>query len=165
MAKKISWQQRQAELKKAAIIEIQNRPSGESPTSAARRISKAYSGKRLPEGKRMRLSLTSLARLWREWKKNPTDAVFDLNYDGGASPLIQPWISLLLTDYAIHNGLNIPQAYKRLKSAAPDLPFVSRTMRRHLSDADQKRIAMAVRLRKQQGDLDEKTKKLTGGKP
>ncbi len=166
MAKKISWQQRQSELKRAAIIEVLNAiTSGEALESAADKISSHYNGKRLPNGKNLRLSSEHLKRLWYKWKKNPSETVFNLNYDGGPSTLIQPWISHLLTVYAIHYELSIPQAYDRLKEIDTGLPFVSRTMRRHISDTDQKRIRKAVQLRKEQAALDLEKGKLTGGKP
>ncbi len=164
MTNQVPWEQRQAELKKAAIVEVLNAvTSGESLESAARRISRAYNRKRLPEGRRLRLSFSTLKRLWYEWKKDPRDSVFDLHYVPNNLSVIRPWISHLLTDYAIHHGLNIPKAYEALKAIDPNLPFVSVTMRRRLSNADQKRIAKAVQLRKRKNALDKELKTLTGG--
>ncbi|MCF7849732.1 MAG: hypothetical protein K9M45_12855 [Kiritimatiellales bacterium] len=164
--KNASWQQRQAELKKAAIVEILHAvTSGESLASAAKRISKSYGGKRLPEGKRLHLSSYSLKRLWYLWKKNPSDSVFDLNYaDGNIQSVIKPWVGHLLTDYAISHGLTIPLAYKQLKAADPDLPFSSRNMRRHLSGADQKRIGKAVALRKELNAIKSELETIKGGR-
>ncbi len=160
-----TWQRRQAELKKAAIVELLNASiSGESQEAAARRIASAYNGRRLPEGKRLRLSAEHLKRLWREWKKNPDDSVFDLNYAGPeVQSVITPWIAFLIVDIAVVRGLTIPQAYARIKQACPDLPFHERTLRRHISDADKKRIAKAVKLHRQADAVYKEKKKLTGG--
>lgn len=162
-AKKMTWQQCQAELKRAAIVDLLNRPQDESLSAAARRISKSYNGKRLPQGKRLKLSATSLKRLWYRWKPNPSDEVFDLHYAPAQLSVVQPWICHLFTHFAASSGLTLPQAYERLKAADPTLPFSSRTLRRHLPAGDQMRIAEALKLHRQQVVLDRKKTKFFEG--
>ncbi|MDF7808717.1 hypothetical protein P4E94_14810 [Pontiellaceae bacterium B12219] len=164
MANRKTWQQRQAELKKDAIVEILNRPKGESVLASIRRISAAYNGKRLPDNKRLRLSVRSLIRIWYLWKKNPVDSVFDVNYAGPeVQPSIAPWAKLLIVEFAVTHGFTIPQAHARLSKAVPDLPFCERTLRRHISEADRKRIAKAIKLKKGKAALVREEEVLNAG--
>ena len=165
MAKKISWQQRAAEHRKAAVLNVDNRPDGESIQKACRRVAAKYNGRCLPGGKRLSMSKHTLCRIYRRWKCDESDAAFDFKYNPHKPSVIHPWIGHLLAEYAIHHGLNIPQAHQRLASSGHDLPIHNRTMRRHISVADQQRIAKAVKLHRRQRLLDKEKTKLTGGKP
>ncbi len=164
MATKKTWQQRTAEHRKAAVLDILRRPVGESENAAIPRIAAKYNGRNLPNGKHLKLSGSTLRRLWYAWKKEPSDRVFDLHFSGAAAQsIIQPWVGHLFADYAVSRGLSIPRAYRELKAATPDLPFSLRTVSRHLSARARKRIGKATVLRKKQNDLNKQWKTLTQG--
>lgn len=162
--KKKTWQQRTAELRKAAVLDILRRPAGESENEAILRVTAKYTGRNLPGRKQLKLSNSTMRRIWYNWKRNPSDAVFDLHFsDSVNQSVLQPWISHLFTDYATHHKLTAAQAYRALKAATPDLPFSLRTVQRHISAADRARIAKALTLRKKINDLEQELKTLTEG--
>jgi hypothetical protein len=164
MATKKTWQQRQAEHKKSAVLDILHRPAGESENKAITRVSAKYNGRTLPGRKQLKLSPSSLRRIWYAWKKNRSDSVFALNFSGAPGKSVaQPWVCFLFADYAVNHGLCIKQAYRELKAARPDLPFSLSIIQRHLSAADRARIAKALTLRKKLNDLELELETITEG--
>jgi hypothetical protein len=102
MATKKTWQQRQAEHKKAAVLEILRRPAGESENEAIPRVAAKYNGRNLPKRKHLKLSPATLRRIWYNWKKEPSDAVFDLHFAEAVNQsVIQLWVIHLFTAYAV----------------------------------------------------------------
>lgn len=161
---KKTWLQRQAEHKKAAVLDILHRPAGESENEAIPRIAAKYNGRNLPRRKQLKLSRSTLRRLWYAWKKEPSDSIFDLKFSGAPEKSVaQPWVCFLFTDHAVNHGLGIRQAYRELKAACPDLPFSLSIIQRHLSAADRARIVKAVTLRKKLNDVEKELKTITTG--
>lgn len=161
---KKSWMDRAAEHRKAAVMEVVNRPGGESIEKACRRIAAKYNGRCLPGGRHLKLSKDGLKRFYNRWKREESDAVFDFNYTPNCLSVIRPWVGHLLAEYAVAHALTIPQAHRRLKEVDPDLPFHEHTMRRHISEADQRRIKKAAELRRREAALYKEKQKLTGGR-
>ena len=162
-APKANWMDRAAEHRKAAVLEVENRPDGETIEKACRRVAAKYNGRSLPGGKHLNMSKDSLKRFYNRWQREESDSVFDFNYVPNCLSVIRPWIGHLLAEYAIAHGLNTAQAYRRLKTIDPDLPFSDYTMRRHITATDHKRIKKAVQLRKRKKDIDQEINTLTQG--
>lgn len=164
MATKTTWQQRTKEHRKAAVLDILHRPANEPELDAIKRIAGSYNGRNLPSGKQLKLSWSTLRRLWYAWKKSPSDAVFDLKFSGAPEKSVaQPWLCFLFTDYAVNRGICIKQAYQDLKAASPDLPFSLSIIQRHLSAADRAQIAKAIKLHKKLTDVEQELKTITTG--
>lgn len=161
---KPNWQQRSAELKKAAVLEILRRSAMESELSAIKRVARKYNGRNLPGGKNLRLSIPTLRRLWYAWKANPSDSVFDLHYVEGQRKEMPVWQVKLMEAFAIQHGLSLGELHTHLKALDSDFPYSRDSFYRHLSEETKQRIAKAVKLRKAQEALDLEKEKLTGGK-
>lgn len=163
MAKKISWQQRSAEHKKAAVLEILHRPASESENAAIPRVAKKYNGRNLPEGKKLRLSKSTLKRVWYLWKADPSDKVFNLNYPEVSREPMAPWLVELLEFYAIESKCSVRDLHRRLKAKDPDLPFSKDGFYRHIPSESRSRISAAAKIWRKAESLYQEWKKLTGG--
>jgi len=150
MTKNISWQQRTAEHKKAAVLEILHRPASESENVAIPRVAKKYNGRNLPEGKKLRLSKSTLRRLWYSWKADPSDKVFNLHYPEGQRVSMAPWVIELLESYAMQHGCTIRELQLQLRAADPGFPFSKDSLYRHLPPDTRQRIAAISKLHRKQ---------------
>ncbi len=149
MATKMTWQQRAIEHRKAAVLEVVNRPEGEPVRRAIKRISAKYNGRTLPGGKHLKLARPTLRSLFYAYKAEASEKAFDFHYATPFSqPSLHPWIIRLFVDYAIHHGFSILHAHRALKVGKDAFPFSVRSVYRHLSATDRQRINRAVALRK-----------------
>lgn len=161
---KKNWQQRRAEHLKAAVMDVLHRPAGETENKAIPRVAAQRNGRNLPGRKHLKLSAATLRRIWYLWKKDPSDAVFNLHSAGADNQsVIQPWVLHLFTAYAVQRGIGIHQAYRELHAADPGLPFSLRTLQRHLPAADRARIAEAMKLHKNRIKIEQQIKTVTTG--
>lgn len=164
MKSKQTWQQKTVEYRRAAVVEILNRPAGESQQAAIRRIARKYNGRNLPAGKHLRLSPNTLRTIWYRWKKDPSDKAFELHYAPPVTlPQFKPWMVRLFVEYAVFHGLSAIQAHKQISASPEGFPFSLRTVSRHLSAADRARIAKAITLRKKIRIATEELKTITQG--
>jgi hypothetical protein len=148
MKAKKTWQERAAEHRKAAVLEVVNRPKGEPIRRATKRISAKYNGRTLPGKKHLKLAESTLRRLFYKWKKDHAETVFAFHYVTPAVPsTVHPWIMRLFVDYAVHNGLLAFTAHKELQQTSA-FPFSVKTVYRHLSTTDRQRISRATALHK-----------------
>lgn len=162
--KKKTWQQRRTDYFKAAIRDIELRPKGETVNKAIPRIAAKYNGRNLPGRKNLKMRPATLKRIWFEYKKYRSDAVFDLNFRPVQNETaVQPWVRALFTGFAASQGISLPQAYSDLKEDCPDLPFSMRTVQRHLSDSEREQINRAVARRKKLDRLGREIEAITKG--
>jgi hypothetical protein len=163
MSIKPNWQTRSAEQKKAAVLEVLRRPANESENKAIPRIAKKYNHRKLPDGKILRLSKTTLRRLYYAWKADPSDKVFALNYAKGSREPMDPWLVELLEFYAIESKCSVSDLSRRLKAKDPSFPFSRDGLFRHLPAESRNRIFTAAKLWRKAESLYQEWKKLTGG--
>ena len=164
-ATKKNWRQRAAEHRKAAVLEIFNRPEGESISKAICRVSKRYNGRPLPGGKRLRLSAATLKRLWYAWKADPSDKIFNINYPERSRESMPPWLVELIEFYAIESKCTLMSLHRRLVDKDPGFPFGMRRLYRHVPAETRNRIAASARKWRQAEALYRKLEKITGEKP
>lgn len=164
MKQQKTWQQKTADYRKAAVVEILNRKDRETEQQAIRRVSRKYNGRSLSGGKYLRLSAPTMRRLWYAWKKAPADSVFELHFSPSpCQPTFRPWVCRLFIEYAIGRGLTVSQAYAALKAETPSFPFSIRTVRRHLKRGDLDRINRAPVLRGRIMNLKQELETITKG--
>ena len=161
MKSKVSWHERAAEHRRAAIMDILQRPWPESELQAIKRVSSKYNGRTLPGGKHLHLSVPTLKRIWYRWKANPSESAFDYSYPSGQRDPMPVWQVKLLESFAIHHGLTLMGLHRHLQKHDPEFPFSKDAFYRHLPIETKLRIAKAVKLRKRQAALDLEKQKLT----
>lgn len=157
MASKKSWTDRTIEFRRAAVMEIQNRPKKESAAKAIARVSAKYNGRALPGGKHLHLSSASLKRIWNRWNSCRSDAALKVLQTGGQRKPIPRWTQILFEFYAMQNGLSLGKLFDRIKAADPSIPWTKSGFYRQFSRETRQRIAHAARLRKRQAALDKET--------
>jgi hypothetical protein len=163
MKAKKTWQQRAAEHRRAAVLEVVSRSKGEPVRRATKRISAKYNGRTLPGKKHLKLAESTLRRLFYKWKNENSEAAFQFHYVTPAVPSVfYPWITRLFVDYAINNGLSVLMAHRELQEAAA-FPFSVKTVYRHLSADDRQRISRAAALRKKIRIATEELETITKG--
>lgn len=164
MKAKKTWQQRAAEHRRAAVLEVAAaHAKGEPVRRATKRISAKYNGRTLPGKKHLKLAESTLRRLFYKWKNENSEAAFQFHYVTPVVPSVfYPWITRLFVDYAIHNGFSVLMAHRELQETAA-FPFSVKTVYRHLSATDRQRISRATALRKKIRIATEELETITKG--
>jgi hypothetical protein len=160
-AKKKSWKDKAEELRSRALVAVMVWSFTLSDSEAIERVSKEYNGRKLPEGKKLRLSASTLKRLYYQWKANPTDAVFRLNYAEGHQSSLSLWQIELIEFYAIQNGCSLRELHERLSALDPAFPVSRAGLYRNMPEASKARISKALTLLRRKATIEAELIELT----
>lgn len=103
--------------KACARIAVLSRLDGWGLVRAFRRVAAQFRGRALGQGRRLRLSASTLRRLWYARSGVQRKAAFELHYRPRPKVEIPPELFRAMIDAALNEGLTVPGIYERFGGA------------------------------------------------
>ncbi len=132
-SQKAPWQMRRMALLERALADVKRESDDGKRELVAtiRKVAARYTGRRLGDGRFLKLSAKSLERYWYTSVKSGNLEPLRLRFGHSAAPSRIPAYARFLCRYlAASEGLNVPELYTRLKALDAKLPFSKDTLRR-----------------------------------